>query len=286
MSSEPSRPLVLVTGGTGKTGGQLARRLLERGLAVRLASRRRPAQHEAEHVAFDWNDSAGFARALAGVTRVYLVAPPASTEPERVMLPFMRQARESGVRRLVLLSSSAIPSNAPGLGAVERAVRDEAPEWAVLKPSWFMQNFLDPTHQHGNTLATRGELVTSTGDGRVAFVDVHDIAAVAAHALADDRSHDTVHVITGPRALSYRDVAELLARVSGRAYRHIPVDDREAARRAVESGVPEAYAELLVALDAAIRAGAEDRVTDTVLRVTGRPPRDLEEVVRRDGRVS
>jgi uncharacterized protein YbjT (DUF2867 family) len=278
VTGAEGRARVLVTGGTGKTGGQIARRLIELGSSVRLASRRPRAGLEAEHVPFDWDDATTFAPAISGATSVYLVAPQASPDPERVMVPFIRLAREHGVRRFVLLSSSAIPAGAPGLGAVERALRDEVPEWAVLKPSWFMQNFFDPVHQHGRSLAERGELVTSTASGRVAFVDVGDVAEVGTRALADPRSHDTAHVITGPRALSYADVAELLARVTGRSIRHVHVDDEEAVRRATESGIPEAYAQLLVGLDAAIREGAEDRVTDTVLRVTGRPPRDLAEV--------
>jgi hypothetical protein len=48
----------------------------------------------------------------------------------------------------------------------------------------------------------------------------------------------------------------------------------------IASGMPERYADLLVSLDAAIRDGAEDRVTDTVERVTGRPPRSFEAFAR------
>jgi uncharacterized protein YbjT (DUF2867 family) len=105
MTDENGRARVLVTGGTGKTGGRLARRLVELGLDVQVASRRPPAEADMAHVAFDWDEPATFAAALAGATRVYLVAPPLSTEPERAMLPFIHLALERGVRRFALLSS-------------------------------------------------------------------------------------------------------------------------------------------------------------------------------------
>ncbi len=271
-------PSILVTGGTGNTGRRIAARLAELGLAVRTASR--AAASNDDHVRFDWGDPATHAAALAGVTRAYLVAPALVDDPAALMLPFIARALESGVRRLVLLSSSAIPDDAPGLGAVERAMRSSAPEWAVLKPSWFMQNFLDRAHSHGATLLRDGVIVTSTGAGRVGFVDALDIAEVGVRALADERSHDASHVITGPEALSYTDVAAILARVMDRPIRHVNVADDEARGRLVASGMPERYAQLLVALDAAIRDGAEDRITATVERITGRPPRGFETFAR------
>jgi ergot alkaloid biosynthesis protein len=272
---------VLITGGTGNTGRRVASRLAELGVPVRTASRAAPPSGSAgEHARFDWADASTHAPALEGVDRVYLVAPAYVDDPSTLMLPFIELALARGVRRLVLLSSSAIPDGAPGLGTVERFLRDRAPGWAALKPSWFMQNFIDPRHPHAGSLIREGTVVTATGAGRVGFVDADDIAEVAVRALADDAPHDTAHVITGPEALSYADVAAILARVSGRPMRHLEVDDEEARRRLMAAGMPERYAALLVRLDAAIRGGAEDRVTDTVARVTGRAPRSFEDFAR------
>lgn len=279
--AEAGHARALITGGTGNTGRRVASRLLELGFQVRAASRAAPAPGSAgEHVRFDWADASTHALALEGVDRVYLVAPALVEDPSTLMVPFIERALASGVRRLVLLSSSAVPDGAPGLGGVERFLRERAPGWAVLKPSWFMQNFVDPRHPHAASLMREGTVVTATGSGRVGFVDADDIAEVAARALADEAPHDTAHVITGPEALGYADVAAILSRITGRPMRHLPVDDGEARRRLLAAGMPEPYAALLVGLDAAIRDGAEDHVTDTVARVTGRPPRRFEDFAR------
>ena len=281
MTAHTTTDRVLVTGGTGNTGRRIASRLAELGFAVRVGSRAAPAPGGAtEHVRFDWADPSTHAEALRGVHRAYLVSPALVDDPATLMRPFITRALESGVRRFVLLSASAIPEGATGHGAVERALREQAPQWAVLKPSWFMQNFIDPRYMHGPSLLREGVIVTSTGAGRVGFVDTDDIAEVGVRALADEVSHDAAHTITGPEALSYDDVAAILSRVTGRSLKHVRVDDAEARRRMIATGMPESYADLLVGLDAAIRDGAEDRVTDTVERVTGRPPRSLEAFAR------
>jgi uncharacterized protein YbjT (DUF2867 family) len=143
-----------------------------------------------------------------------------------------------------------------------------------------MQNFADARHHHGAHLVREGQLVTATGEGRVGFVDARDIAEVAVRALADETSHDTAHVITGPQALRYDDIAAVISEVSGRPMRHVHADPDEARRHMVGAGIPERYARLLVQLDEVIRQGTEDRVTQTVSRVTGQEPRSFEAFAR------
>ncbi|APY84889.1 ergot alkaloid biosynthesis protein [Streptomyces alfalfae] len=287
---------VLVTGGTGTTGRRVTARLVAAGHAVRVASRHPgPAVDDGtaagpdpaaahgttaglapaaglETARFDWNDPATHAPALDGVRRVYLVAPVGAPDPAAPMLPFLDRARGAGVERVVLLGSSAIAETDEGLGEVYRGIRERFPQWAVLRPSWFMQNFTGD-HVHAQSIRERGEIVTATGDGRVAFIDADDIAEVAARALTDERPHNAAPLITGPEALSYADAAATLTRVTGRTVRHRAVS-REAMRdRLTATGLPEPFADLLAGMDEAIAGGAEDRTSDVVERVTGRAPR-------------
>ncbi|RKH71126.1 NAD(P)H-binding protein [Corallococcus aberystwythensis] len=272
---------VLVIGAAGNTGRPIAEGLTAEGLTVRTATRgTRPPVSAAEHVRFDWADPSTHGAALEGVDRMYVLAPALVEDPSALMLPVLERAFAGGVRRVVLLSASAVAEGGPGLGQVHHLLRTQAPEWCVLQPSWFMQNFTDPRHHWAAGLQRDGTLTTATGDGRVGFVDAADIAAVGVRALADDVSHDTAHVITGPQALSYDDVAAHLSRVWNRPIRHVHASPEEARRHLRDGGMPDTYARLLTMLDGLIRDGAEDRVTDTVLRVTGRAPRDFGSFVR------
>ncbi|MFD2416849.1 NmrA family NAD(P)-binding protein [Amycolatopsis pigmentata] len=266
---------VLVIGATGTTGSRVTAGLAEMGVPARPATRtpREPGQ-----VRFDWADRDTHGPALKGVGAVYLIAPIGVADPVPLVEPFLHEAAESGVRRMVLLSSSAVTDETPGLGVLPRLVRTVGPEWTVLRPSWFMNNF---TGDHPVARGVRaGEIVTATGSGRVGFVDAEDIAAVAVRALTDQRPHNTEHLITGPEALSYAEAAAIIGEVTGRPVVHRAVEAPELVKRL--SPLPPEFAAILAALDVAIAAGAEDRVTDTVARVTGRPARDFRTFVTKE----
>ncbi|WP_229908453.1 NAD(P)H-binding protein [Comamonas sp. JC664] len=273
---------ILVIGAAGNTGRHIVSRLTELGVPVRAATRQgTPTGHPlAEAVRFDWARTDGHDAALEGVDRLYLIAPAVDADPASLMLPFIERARARGVRRAVLLSAAVVAEGTPGIGMVHQALRERMPEWTVLQPSWFMQNFVNPSHHLGAAILRDGRMVTATGQGRVGFVDAQDIAEVAVRALTDARAHDTAHVITGPQALAYDDIADILTRVSGRRVRHQAVNPEEAQRFMESSGMPAPYARFLAQLEDAIRQGVEDRVTDTVSRVTGREPRTFEAFAR------
>lgn len=269
-ASTPSSPFTLVIGATGTTGSRVAARLAAAGRPVKAAGRRATPVAGARPVRFDWNDPTSYGDALDGVDRAYLLPPLGSLDPAGVMLPFLEQARAAGVTRAVLLSSSAIPAGGPAVGQVHQALPGLFPEWAVLRPSWFMQNFTGE-HAHARTVRTDGTLHTAAGAGRVGFVDADDIAAVAVHALTDIRAPNTDLVLTGPQALSYDDVAAVLSQVTGRTVTHHRLSYKQMRLR-LAADMPEAFAALLAGMDRSIAAGTEDRTTDTVERLTGRPP--------------
>ncbi|MFE1315747.1 NmrA family NAD(P)-binding protein [Streptomyces sp. NPDC058755] len=270
----------LVIGATGTTGSRTAAGLIAAGHRVRAASRRATRIPGAEPVRFDWYDPTTFGDALTGTERVYLVPPVGDPDPAAVMLPFLRRARAAGVHRAVLLSSSAIPEGGPGAGVVHRALPGLFDQWAVLRPSWFMQNFTG-THAHAHSIRADGVILTAAGSGRVGFVDADDIAAVAVRALTDSRAPDADLVLTGPEALSHDDVARVLTEVTGRSvtHRHLTYDQM---RDRLAASMPLGFAAMLAGMEQAIAQGAEDRTTETVQRLTGRPPHSFREVAERE----
>ncbi|MBL1100980.1 NAD(P)H-binding protein [Streptomyces coffeae] len=273
-------PTILVIGATGTTGSRTAARLSAAGHRVKAASRRATPLPGAEPFRFDWYDPATFGNALTGADRVYLVPPVGDPDPAVVMLPFLRQARAAGVERAVLLSSSAIPEGGAAVGVVHQALPGLFEQWAVLRPSWFMQNFTG-THAHADSIREHGVILTAAGTGRVGFVDADDIAAVAVHALTHDDAPDTDLVLTGPEALNHDDIATIVAQVTGRpvAHHHLTHD---AMRDRLAAVIPLEFATMLAGMDRAIAEGAEDRTTDTVLRLTGRPPHSFRAVAERE----
>ncbi|MBX7267064.1 NAD(P)H-binding protein [Micromonospora sp. Llam7] len=270
----------LVIGATGTTGSRTAARLTAAGHRVRAASRQATPVPGTEPVTFDWYDPATHLDALDGTDRVYLLPPLGESDPAQVMLPFLHRARAAGVHRAVLLSSSAIARGGPAVGMVHQALPDLFEQWAVLRPSWFMQNFTG-THAHAVSIRADGTIWTATGSGRVGFVDAEDIAAVAVHALTDEHGPNTDLILTGPEALSYDDIATIITEATDRpvAHRRLPYEHM---RDRLTALMPVEFAAMLADMDRAIAEGSEDRVTDTVQRLTGRPPRSFRALLEKE----
>ncbi|UKL00385.1 NmrA family NAD(P)-binding protein [Brevibacillus brevis] len=268
---------ILITGGTGTTGSRIAKKLTELGYHPRIASRTKPPLADIEYVHFDWNEVATFEHSLKDVKKLYLVAPVGVFDPSPLVLPFLDRALQAGVQRIVMLSALIIPEDGPVFGRLHEAVSKHSPEWAILKPSYFMQNFIHG--QHGTSIKEEGKIVTSTGNGRIGFVDADDIAEVGVHALIDEIPHNTHHFITGPEALSYAEVAAMIESAIGRTIKHEHISTEALQDKLVTAGLTMEYAGFMADLDKHIRNGAENSVTDTVERVTGRKPRSMADFI-------
>lgn len=265
----------LITGGRGTTGGFLAKELAGLGQPFRIATR---APRDPMDVAFDWHRPDIARAAFAGMDALYIVAPTDTVEHESVVLPRLEDALGQGVRRFVLLSASSLEPGGPMMGKIHSWLSMHAPEWAVLRPSWFMQNL---STQHRPAIRDEGAIYTATGDGRVGFIDAQDIARVAVEALTSAVSWNRDHILTGPQALNYAEVGAILGEELGRPIRHVAESRDAYARRLVAHGLEEIYAASLAEMDERIAAGSEDRTTDSVSRLTGRMPTDLRTYVRR-----
>lgn len=157
------------------------------------------------------------------------------------------------------------------MGAAHQWLIDHAPHWSVLRPTWFMQNFLDDPHLA--SIRDEGRIYSATGAGRVAFIDVADIARVAVEALTGAALKNRDVLLTGPEALDYGDVAQRIAAASARpvVYHTLTVDSLAA--RFEAAGMPSEYAQALAEVDGEIERGSEEQVTDEVAAITGRPAR-------------
>ncbi|MCJ1441436.1 MAG: hypothetical protein MMC23_001923 [Stictis urceolatum] len=280
---------ILITGSSGKTSSRLAP-LLPASHPPLIASRTgKPSKGGHATVRFDWLDSSTYELPFeheqvkeSPITGVYLVAPPVM-DPQKYMNDFITFAKGKGVKRFVLLSSESIGAGGPLMGEVHQFLIDNVEEWCVLRPSWFMENFSEA--QHLLTIKNEGKIYSATSTGKVPFVSTSDIAAVGARALSDEQSHNTDHIILGPELLTYDDAAKIFTDNLARKIEHVNLSAEDRAKKLMEGGLDEEYAQLLAALDVAIANGATNHMNDVVERVMGRPPKRLKAFVRENVRV-
>jgi len=258
----------VVLGGTGKTGRRLVRAL--RGTPVRAVSR-------STQVRFDWSDQDTWASALAGASALYLVAP---ADPALAGI-FVKQATAAGVRRFVVLSGRGIeqvPDAFHGMAAAEAAVRESDAEWTILRANNFNQNF-DEDLWHAPLLA--GRLALPMGEVPEPFVDVQDVADVAAAVLTSGGHHGRVYDLTGPRSLTFAEAVTTIAAASGREMRYEEVTPSEYRAALLAERWPEEAADELNAMFAAMRAGHLSPPADGVRTVLGRDPIDFADYAAR-----
>ncbi len=255
----------LVLGGTGKTGRRVAQRLRALDRPVRIGSR-------AGDPPFDWTDRATWAGSLAGVHAAYLTYQPDLAFPgaAEAVGEYAALAAASGVRRLVLLSGRG----EDGALAGEKAVAAAGLEWAVVRSAFFMQNF---TEDFLAGPVEAGEIALPAGAVPEPFVDADDIADVAVAALLGTVPLDRVYEVTGPRALTFGQVAAEITAASGRPVRYVPVTVDEFVAGAVGAGYPPEVAAGLGDVFGAVLDGRNVATTGGVVEALGRPPRDFTE---------
>jgi uncharacterized protein YbjT (DUF2867 family) len=272
----------LILGGTGKTGRRLAAQLTAAGHTARTAARTPgPPAPGVEPVRFDWDDRSTWGPALEGVEAVYLVPPALRLDHAPLLGALAEQARAAGVARGALLSARGVdqgPADGPLLLA-EQAVAASGLPSAVVRPSWFMQNFTESFF--APAIRAEGVVVAPTGDGAVAFVDAEDIAAVAAAALTG-AAPAAAYDVSGPRALTFAEVAQVLGGATGLAVRHVDLPVEAWRAGAEQNGLPPAYAQLLGGLFDVIRGGGEAHVSPGVPEATGRAATPFEDWAARE----
>ena len=188
-------------------------------------------------------------------------------------------AKAAGVRHVIYTSIPKPEGNpaaaAPSHHATELAACDSGLAWTFLRNSLY-SDFQVPVVAQA---IASGQLVTSAGDGRVAYVSRDDCAAAAAAVLVQDGHEGMAYDITGPKAIGPQDLAALAAELGGRPVEVVAVDDDALVAGMIANGVPEAAAPIILSFVVAAREGFLDTVSSAVEDLTGKPPRSLREIV-------
>uniref|UniRef100_A0AAU1M1N9 NAD(P)H-binding protein n=1 Tax=Streptomyces sp. NBC_00148 TaxID=2903626 RepID=A0AAU1M1N9_9ACTN len=267
--------MIVVTGATGNIGRPLTQALADAGRQVTAVSR-----HEAvvpdgvRHLTADLNEPAGLKPALDGAEALFLLLSGDLHATGANPAEIIRQAADSGVRRVVLLSTLGVVTRPFGhtriaMRALEDTLRESGLEWTVLRPGGFASNAL----WWAGSVRAHQVVAAPFGDIGVPIIDPADIAEVAAACLMEDQHTGGIYELTGPEVITPRQQAEAIATALGSPVTFQELTREEAATAMARSMPAELANDTLDILGSP--NAAELRVSPDVQKVLGRAPRSF-----------
>lgn len=258
---------ILVVGAKGKTGSRVATSLDAKGHAVRRGSR-------SSATPFDWEAPETWAPALSDAGAAYVTYFPDLAFPGAVekLESLVETASDVGVEHLVLLSGRGEHHARMG----EEVVRNSDVDFTIVRAAWFAQNFSEG-YLRDPILA--GVLPMPGGDIAEPIIDIDDIADVAVAALIEEGHRGKLYEVTGPRLMTFADMAGELTEAVGRPIRHIPIRFEDFRANIAQSG-GDFVADVFTAIARETLDGRNAHTTDGVMQALGRPPRDFTEFAK------
>jgi uncharacterized protein YbjT (DUF2867 family) len=280
--------MILVIGGRSKIGSALIEDLVAKGETVRALVRSGEGESSmpkpVEQATGDLGDPDSLRSAFDGADRVFLLCGPAENEVE-LNRKAIDAAKEAGIGLLVRSSilGSDPASEATFVrdhGACDAYLAESGVPHAIVRPNLFQQNIPQNTIP---SIGDDGTFYANAGDARISMVDTRDVAAVAAALLTGDGDSGGAHDVTGPEALSYSEIATKLSSSLGREVAYADAPDDSVREALAGFGLGDWQVDALVDLFQDYKRSGTDgyaaQVTDTVERLTGRPPRTLDQLL-------
>jgi uncharacterized protein YbjT (DUF2867 family) len=268
--------MILITGANGTVGKAVLAEVARSGQKHRAMYRSKADAAKApagtEAVIADFADKQSLAAALRGVESLYLVCSPIR---ELVQLEgnAIEASEAAGVRRIVLNSALGAGDYGKSFPSWHRKVEDKLKAtkmtYCILRPNSFLQNILT---YFAPSIRAQGAFYSSMGNTRTSYLDVRDIATVAAKALGGGPHDGKTYELNGPEAVTYAEVAQKIsqhAKIPAH-YVDIPVDAQRKAM--LDQGMPDWQVTALLDLQTYYTSGKGGAVDGVLQALLGRPP--------------
>jgi NAD(P)H dehydrogenase (quinone) len=282
---------LVITGASGQLGRRAAEIALTTcGPGRLILTTRRPetladlAARGAEVRFADFGRPASLHGAFAGGERMLLISTTDLAHRNEQHRAAIDAAVAAGVEHIVYTSIlRPEPSNpalvVPSHAFTEQALAASGLAWTLLRNSLYA----DYQVPEAAGAIAAGSFAHNRGAGRIAYVAREDCAGVAAAVLVADGHAGAVYDVTGPHAYDAAELAQLYGDLGAHEVKAVALDDGAFIAGLVGAGAGDDHAkygaEIVASFGQSIRAGYLASCTDTVAKLTLRPPLTLREVL-------
>ena len=276
--------MILITGASGNVGKTVLQEVAKSGAQhramYRSAAEAAKASAGTETVVADFAKPETLGAALKNVDSVYLVCSPI---PELVQLEsnMIDACSAAGVKHVVqnsALGAGDYDKSFPGWHRkVEEKLKGTRLSWTILRPNSFHQNvvaFFAPT------IRTQGVFYNSMRDAKNSFLDVRDIAAVAAKSLAAGEHAGKIYELNGPEAINYAELAKKVSKVAGREVKYVDIPMDAQKKAMLDQGMPEWLTTALLDLQQYYVNGKGGETDGLLQKLLGRAPITMAEFLK------
>ncbi|HET6807550.1 MAG TPA: NmrA family NAD(P)-binding protein [Nitrososphaera sp.] len=289
---------ILITGSTGNIGSELTRQLANFSSRLNLKAVVRSADTTTTNINNDGNSKNNKARlqyvvmdfdrpetmveGLENVDKLFLLTP---THPKLVEFTsnIVNEAKKTGgIKHIVKLSHIRADAAAGAKITItnlhreaEKVIEESGISYTFLRPNFFFQNFIN---FYGPMIKSQGSFSLPAGDGKVSFVDVRDIASVAATVLTKEEDDDgkkykdKAYDVTGPESLTYSEAANILSNEVGKKIGYSNISEDDARQMIKAMGMNDWHTNVLLELLRITREGYLSNVSSAIEEVTGNKP--------------
>jgi uncharacterized protein YbjT (DUF2867 family) len=278
---------IMVTGALGNVGGYVAKCAVIRDQEVKVADinlneLNKKYGDKVNKVLFDFKDSSTFQNALEDVDRVFIMRPPHLGNPEDLK-PFIEALKKKGNIKLVcFLSLIGIEKNpVPPHYKIEKYIEKADLPYCHIRPSFFMQNI---SGIHAFEIKHCDRIVVPVKNALTSFIDAEDIGDIIAMVMTDFINHqNTAYSITGPEAIDYWKVANILSEELGRKITYANPNPSFTKKYWTEvRGIDKKQSTVMGLLYMMTRFGAAKKVTDVFEQVMGKKPQTFRQFVKKN----
>lgn len=265
---------ILITGASGNIGSEVCKRL--KGLNIDFlagVNKKDLASTESRTVWVDYGNKLSLEKAFEGIDILFLLFPMMDT-----MLNYAENAiyaaKKANVKHIVRTSGAGSYSQSnfkmPRIqGQIDEVIINSGINYTITKPTNFMQNFIN---FYGTEIKKR-HAHQSLGDGKIAWIDVRDIAYANVEILLNpDLYVNTQFTLSGPENLSFKMALDIINAEINLKVVYTEIDENQAAKNMADFGLSKFDIEMISSLNKIIKLGYAEGISDDFYKITGKSP--------------